>query len=134
MIRTIQSWWNKKDKQILTLERKLIETIESNAILMQQLEASNQELKTIKEAEDFSNRITPYFELKSESADPVKGLAIEMDWNEAFIQHLREHGHVGRTDNILIQKWLAMLYENMIETLEQQIIDSNSSHIDSEFK
>jgi hypothetical protein len=71
------------------------------------------------------NGTEPWVEIKSDSLDPIKGIHIELDWNEAFIQYLKDNGLKGRDDETIVQKWLAFLYEDLISRLEQQAIDNS---------
>ncbi len=41
------------------------------------------------------------------------GAKIELDWNDAFIKHLRENGIAGTDDDQVVQKWLILLMEDM---------------------
>jgi hypothetical protein len=60
----------------------------------------------------------PWVNITSSSYDPVKGFRIELDWNDAFIQHLKEGGIKGRTEDEVVQKWLGLLYGDIMEKLE----------------
>lgn len=71
------------------------------------------------------NSTEPWVEIKSSSVDPVKGLMIELDWNDAFVQYLKDNGIQGRDDETLVQKWVALLYENLINGLEEQAVENS---------
>lgn len=68
----------------------------------------------------------PWVNIGSTVYDPVKGFRIELDWNEAFIQHLRESGVGGRSEEEVVQKWLGMLYGDLIQRLEGTVVERNS--------
>lgn len=38
--------------------------------------------------------------------DPKKGIGIEIDWNDAFIDYLRANGYIGVDENQIIQKYI----------------------------
>ena len=38
---------------------------------------------------------------------------IEMDWNDAFIKYLRQHGFRGANEEILVQQWLASIHKEI---------------------
>lgn len=65
----------------------------------------------------------PWVNISSTTYDPVKGFRIELDWNDAFIQHLRDGGVKGRNDEEVVQKWLGFLYGDLIERLESTVVD-----------
>lgn len=68
----------------------------------------------------------PWVNIGSTVYDPVKGFRIELDWNEAFIQHLRDSGVGGRSEEEVVQKWLGLLYGDLIQRLESTVVERNS--------
>lgn len=69
----------------------------------------------------------PWVNMRSTGYDPIKGFRVELDWNDAFIQYLRDNGFVGQSEEEIVQKWVGMLYGNIVERLDNVIIDRNSS-------
>jgi hypothetical protein len=65
----------------------------------------------------------PWVEIRSADFSDVRGFRIELDWNDAFIEHLKGSGIKGANEEEIIQKWLAFLYQNLIERLEAKSID-----------
>jgi hypothetical protein len=154
----IKSWWNKDKEEIARLQASneaLLRTVENNEEeicalkidviagetaaneLATELSELTDELTVAKEElakADHSKSIVPWFEITTDGMDPVKGLQVKLDWNEALVQHLKDNGHTGRDDEILIQKWLAMLYEDIINQLEAKIVNLNTQHNTSEFE
>lgn len=51
----------------------------------------------------------PWVDIKGMVHDPQKGIRIELDWNDAFVKHLRENGFTGADDNAVVQKYIAIL-------------------------
>ena len=105
------------------------ETAETEkALLNTQLEAAKEELSMFRakrdEEEQRYNSKEPWVEIKSADFDPVKGFRIELDWNDAFIQLQKESGIKGTSDDEIIQKWLAMMYQHLVEQLEEKVIDN----------
>lgn len=45
-----------------------------------------------------------------------QGIRIELDWNDAFIQELRNSGITGADDEAVAQKWLALLSRDLDES------------------
>lgn len=136
----------RKTKKVkpLTIEERLIAletSIETERLAKQEAEAklakANQELsilrETAKEHEEKKNSSEPWVEVTGESIDPVRGIEIRLDWNAAFIQYLKENGITGRDEDTAVQKWLAFLYQDLIETLEQKAIDNSDKKTVSDF-
>jgi hypothetical protein len=67
--------------------------------------------------------LEPWVNISSTTYDKVKGFRIELDWNDAFIEHLRDNGIHGRSDEEVVQKWLGFLYGDLIERLENTVVD-----------
>jgi hypothetical protein len=65
----------------------------------------------------------PWVEIRSADFNETRGTRIELDWNDAFIQQLKESGIRATNDEEYVQKWLAFLYQNLIEKLETKVID-----------
>jgi hypothetical protein len=76
-------------------------------------------------ANDFKNSDDPWVDIKSDSIDPIKGIRIELDWNDAFIKLLRKHGITGSNDEAMVQKWLATIYKQLMDDLGEV---SSTSH------
>ncbi|TFH08231.1 MAG: hypothetical protein E4H14_06810 [Candidatus Thorarchaeota archaeon] len=65
----------------------------------------------------------PWVEIRSADFHAVRGFRIELDWNEAFVQHLKDGGMKGANDEELVQKWIAFLYHDLVEKLESKSVD-----------
>lgn len=143
MFSAIKNWWNKKDIQqeifnerMSQLEKQLTEqgtsihrTSEALIAVEVELEKAEEELavhrtKAAIDAERYTS-VEPWIEIKSDRIDPIKGLVVEMDWNDAFIQHLKENGFNTKDENIAVQKYIACLYEDVINKMEEQSIDNS---------
>ena len=55
----------------------------------------------------------PYVSIIGEHIDPENGIELALDWNDEFIKYLKHHGYVGTSDELIVQKWLQSLYEDM---------------------
>lgn len=51
----------------------------------------------------------PYVEIISESISDDGGVNLRLDWNQAFVKHLRAGGMQGATDELLIDNWISSL-------------------------
>jgi hypothetical protein len=55
----------------------------------------------------------PYVSIIGENIDPENGIEIALDWNAEFIKYLKQHGYTGTSDELIVQKWLQSLYNDM---------------------
>lgn len=124
------------EERLSSLETKLQQELEEKQHLEEQKQQLETELETAsselvvlreiaKEHEDKKNSPEPWVEVIGESIDPVRGIQIKLDWNDAFIQYLKENGITGKDEDTAIQKWLALLYHDLVNNLEQRIIDNS---------
>ncbi len=139
------NFWNRKkirDEQINSKFDELTSRLDNlNSELTntkEELTQANSELEVFRKQEEIDNEkrngIVPWVEIKGDSIDPVKGIQIELDWNSAFIQYLKDNGLEAKDDDALIQKWIAMLYFDLVNGLEQKIIDDSDIVGLSEFE
>ena len=124
MFKTLSNWWN-RDK--LLLQQQLEEQQKAMQLLQASLDSIN------KQREDKQSSTEPWVEIRSADFDPVKGFKIELDWNDAFIQHLKDSGLQGRDDEVIVQKWLGFLYGNVVDRLESTIVDKSDTLRPSEY-
>ncbi len=103
----------------------------------QELANANTELVILKEKQkEYDNKRNsnePWVEVIGETVDPVKGIEIKLDWNDKFIDYLKESGIKASDEDTIVQKWLAMLYHDLFEKLEQKVIDNSDKKTDSDF-
>ena len=66
---------------------------------------------------DKKNSKEPWVQVIGEHVDPKQGIRIELDWNDAFVDYLKRSGYTGTTDEAIVQKWLAHLYQHLIEKM-----------------
>ena len=76
--------------------------------------AEEKRVEELKEAarslnEDKMESDEPWVEMIGSSVDPEKGLKVELAWNPAFINYLREGGIQGASEEECAQRWLAMV-------------------------
>lgn len=51
----------------------------------------------------------PELHIISEGIDSQNGVQLELVWNNKFIQHIRNHGFVGKDDEQCVQFYIASL-------------------------
>ena len=147
-----QKWWNKdkiKEEKIFArldaiqedfdkVNNKLEKTIAELEETTVELEDTKSELEIYRKKEEADNALRngtePWVVIKSDRLDPVKGIQIELDWNEAFIQYLKDNGLTGKDEDTIVQKWLALLYHNLLDRFEQQGIENSDVITPSEFE
>ena len=59
----------------------------------------------------------PWVDVKAAVIDPEKGAKIELDWNDAFINYLKDYGYTGVDENAIIQKYIAVLLRSITEDM-----------------
>lgn len=143
MFKALSNWWNRDaiakaaldarfDKlatDMQAAQRERDEAAAKAAALEAEL-ADSKETVGVYRAKDAADKAKregtePWVEIKSADYSEVKGINIELDWNEAFIQYLKDNGIKGKDEDTIVQKWLAFLYQDLIERLEQKVIDSS---------
>lgn len=145
MFEKLKNWWN-RDKIaaaaamacLAQYSEELKTERERSASLTQELETVTEEIGVYrsKVAEDDAKRngVEPWVEIKSERIDPIKGIQIELDWNPAFVQYLKDNGITGRDEETAVQRWIAMLYQNLMDRLEKVSIDNSDKHRVNDFE
>lgn len=145
MFTALYNWWN-KDK--IAMQLQLAELLadkkkqeETDRLLSEQKAAAELQAHedavcaaAEQKAAEELKRITPWVEIKSADYDVVKGFRIELDWNQAFVEQLRDGGIQGRDDDAIVQKWIAMLYQDLAEELEQKVVDSTAGKAHDDFE
>lgn len=111
--------------------RKLEELVKS--IASASTATTNQSVESKSEDNKYDSK-EPWVEIKSADPTNVKGIRIDLDWNDAFVEHLKTNGITGKSDEEIVQKWLAHLYQDLINNMEEVIVDqrSNKTHSDYE--
>lgn len=115
MFNKIKNWFTRGKRLEAELQR-LEEIRASEAVRTAALQDEVDAIKAKKEGTE------PWVEITSSKYDEVKGIMIELDWNDAFILHLRESGMEGKDEDVLVQRWIALLYEDLISNLEERSI------------
>jgi len=138
-------WWNRNkikeqanNDRLKAIENMVLELTETNQSLAAELKEA-QDCVTIyktKELEEESKRNSdvPWVEITSDSYDKLKGIHIALDWNEAFIDYLIANGINGVDEETIVQKWLALLYDDLLVKMEQQSIDNSDIMGPSDFE
>ena len=85
-----------------------------------------EEIKEKEEEPKAPEKETPRVEVLGIVHDPKRGVKISLDWNQEFVDYLRENGVLGEDDEVVVQKWITMLFRDILEE------ESTSEEIPSE--
>lgn len=134
MIKAIAKWWN-KDKTSLQAElnatkAELAHVIEQHA----SLELEHAKLKAEHPDMKAEGVLEPWMIVEVSGENTLKGLKVRFDWNEAIIQHMRGKGYEWRNEDVMMQHFIAQLYEHVIQGLEDRMIDDSDLHKQNEFE
>lgn len=69
---------------------------------------------TMKESDE------PWVEMVGDVRDTQKGQRVQLEWNNAFISHLKDAGFKGVDDEQIIQQYLAMLLRDTTDKYEDR--------------
>ena len=69
-----------------------------------------------KEHDDYVARMKaspdPWVEIEG-WVETSEGVKVELEWNEPFVEHLKSKGISGSDEDQVVQKWIAMLMQDM---------------------
>jgi len=78
-----------------------------------------------------------YFDKMKESPEPwveivswvdtEQGVKVELDWNDAFIDHLKVEGVTGADEDQIVQKWVAVLLHNVADDMGDKTVPEGES-------
>lgn len=135
----------KLDEEVVTLFRQIEELkqeIETNGVkqaqVIDQLQVEIRNLQELKEtfgekleeklAEDEAkaNRDKdPWVDIKSARYTEERGLEIELDWNDKFIEYLAKAGFNNSNPELSVKLWMASLSENIIQNMSEDDIKNS---------
>jgi hypothetical protein len=153
MFKSISNWWN-KDKIALQAEltkaNQVFHTTQTNLLNLQEelaqakvqigisksvamnanalLSEVSQELDALKvEHRDMKEEgiLDPWFIIEVNGENALKGLKINVDWNEAMVQHMKDKGHSYKNEDLMMQHFVAQLYEHVIMTLDAKVLEES---------
>jgi len=67
---------------------------------------------TMKESDD------PWVDFVGQVRDTAQGQRLQMDWNNAFIEYLRENNIPGANEEQMVQKYISLLLRDMTDKME----------------
>ena len=63
----------------------------------------------------------PIFKISIDKIDPEKGFEFAMDWKPELVEYLRKNGFMGTSDELIIQKFIAGLYVDIMEKIQPAV-------------
>lgn len=60
----------------------------------------------------------PRFKLEGILKDPARGLRVELDWNEEFVNYLKQVGFTGSNDEEIVGKFLQDMYKPLGQRMQ----------------
>lgn len=67
----------------------------------------------------------PWVEIQGWAQTP-EGVRVELDWNDAFADYLKQKGIPGADDQQIVQQWITLLLRDMADEIEEKN-DANKS-------
>lgn len=58
----------------------------------------------------------PWVDIRGINQDD-RGIKIELDWNDAFVKYLREHGYTGANDEAIVHRYVAEVSYRIAEDM-----------------
>lgn len=101
-------WFKAKDEIKADLRREILEELRAENVEKEEKQRKEEEERAKEE---------PWVEVKGIVHDPKKGIRIELDWNDAFVKHLRDNGFDGPDDDGIVQKYVAILAKLVAEDM-----------------
>lgn len=76
-----------------------------------------QEVDEVEEVIEGTGNLT----IKAMSYDDETGkIKIDMDWDDEFVNYLKRNGFNGATDESIVHKYVATLYQNMLARQQEE--------------
>lgn len=120
MIKRFLSWLRRPEDD----NRRLVHDMRA------QIAEMESKLSEVKAKEDEKANVytstEPWVEICSDGVNDVKGMYVKLDWNDAFIEYLKDRGIKAADDEAMVQKWLAMLYQDLMARMETDAINRST--------
>jgi len=132
---------NEKPKSALDLDKPLLDQpvpLDPELVaavrrqVMEELKSDEERARQDKiiAREDAKKAQEEYVAKMKESSDPWvdiqgwvqtdQGIRVELDWNDAFVDHLKTEGVTGADDDQVVQRWVTLLLRDMTTKLEEE--------------
>lgn len=94
------------ERVVLEQKQEIGEHLHQSVKQTELLKLLDQRLRTLEGLKERKESDEPWVELVGGDIDPNKGLQMQLDWNDAFIDQLRAKGYKGTNDGSLVAQWL----------------------------
>lgn len=117
-----------KRELLLEIEEEQLRKKQEEERIRAEAEKEAQRKKEIEEEakkqreEELKQSDEPWVDVKGIVQDPTKGIKVELDWNDAFIDYLKQNGFSGADDEQIVQKYIALIYKQMVETMDEESV------------
>ncbi len=71
-------------------------------------------IATMKESKD------PWVEFVGDVRDTAKGQRLQLEWNDAFIDYLKQNGIAGADEEQVVQKYISLVMRDMNDKMEDR--------------
>ena len=124
---TVEKRLKETHDQLVALRERESQKDKEKQAIEQELKGVQSQLQMFREREEADKAKyeskEPWVEIRSAEFNESRGIQISLDWNEAFVEYLKEGGIKGSNDEEVVQKWLAMLYQHLVAKLEAAAIN-----------
>lgn len=105
---------------IESLKKQILEDLKNDeAKKLAELEAQRKDQNKAHQAyiEKMYASPEPWVEIQS-WADTPEGARVELEWNDAFVEYLKQNGIEGTNEEQIVQKWVALLLMQINDSVE----------------
>lgn len=111
------------DPELLTMiKQQVLEELKSEEVRKRE-EAKAERERQRKEYEQYVERMKsssePWVDVTGWS-ETEEGVKVELEWNDAFVDYLRDNGVTGADDEQIVQKWVTLLLRDMADQMDEQ--------------
>lgn len=119
---------SEKNKETNVVDPDLIAAVKAQVIKEMQDEQTRKMEESRLERERQRKEYEAYVEKMKASSEPWvdvtgwsetdKGVKVELEWNDAFVDYLRGAGVTGADDEQVVQKWVTLLLRDMADQMD----------------
>jgi len=121
---------NKEEESKVKLDPDMVAAIRKQIMKEMRSEKEIVRQQVIEDREIAKKAQDEYVALMKESSDPwvdiqgwvttEQGIRVELDWNDAFVAHLKSEGIKGADDDQVVQHWVTLLLRDMSDKLAEE--------------
>jgi len=120
-----------KEESKSALDPDMIKAIRMQIMEEMKSEKEVQRQEIIEQRETAKKAQDEYVALMKASSDPWvdiqgwvhtdQGVRVELDWNDAFVAHLKSEGVKGADDDQIVQHWITLLLRDMSDQIDEDV-------------